>query len=183
MISNVSSYNNVNSVSRSYQQSSVNKTQEFALDSRKDLQDNAILSSLHLETGESIGIYYDETSPADKKLLVAKIIGPDGSTREVKIDPEEVDPENASYVEMLALSAHLKQQGKIDGPAGALATMVFEKRVKEANAKNNVYDRQDFVSGMNEFVNNALKDGQMDTYLRYLKELTIYLGLKTNSKY
>ena len=29
----------------------------------------------------------------------------------------KVDPSNASYVEMLALSAHLKQQGEIDGAA------------------------------------------------------------------
>lgn len=53
--------------------------------------------------------------------MVAKVKGTDGSEKEIKIDPDEVDPSNASYVEMLALSAHLKQQGKIDSPAGGIA--------------------------------------------------------------
>lgn len=45
--------------------------------------------------------------------MVAKVKGTDGSEKEIKIDPDEVDPSNASYVEMLALSAHLKQQERL----------------------------------------------------------------------
>ena len=63
----------------------------------------AILSTIHVQTGESIGIYYDEEAGGNH--MVAKVKGTDGSEKEIKIDPDEVDPSNASYVEMLALSA------------------------------------------------------------------------------
>lgn len=99
----------------------------------------------------------------------------------MKININDVNPSDASYVEMLALSAHLKTEGKIDGPAGAFATMVFNARVKEANERN-IYAKEDFMPAMKEMVNDALKDGRMDTYLRYLKELDIYSnwGKKSN---
>lgn len=67
----------------------------------------AILSTIHVQTGESIGIYYDEEASGSQ--MVAKIKSADGSEKEIKIDPDKVNPSNASYVEMLALSAHLNQ--------------------------------------------------------------------------
>ena len=58
----------------------------------------------------------------------------------------KVDPSNASYVEMLALSAHLKQQGKIDSPAGGIVAMTMAKRVQEANVRQGeIYDKSNFL--------------------------------------
>lgn len=84
--------------------------------------------------------YYDETSTSVNPVMLAKVKGQDGNIHEIKIAVNEVDPSNASYVEMIALSAHLKTEGKIDGPAGAFATMVFHSRVKEAN-NNSIYEK------------------------------------------
>lgn len=160
--------NNVSMANKSVSKSNVESSKNFTTNTQYELQENSILSTIHVETGESIGIYYDETSTVGAPIMLAKIIEPDGSVNEIKVDPN-----NASYVEMLALSAHLKKKGKNDGPAGTLATMVFNSRVKEAN-NNNIYSKGNFVPAMQELVSNALKDGQMDTYLRYLKELDIY---------
>lgn len=174
MISGINGYsNNVSMASKSVSKSNVESSKNFTTNTQYELQENSILSTIHVETGESIGIYYDETSTGGAPVMLAKIIEPDGSVNEIKVDINKVDPNNASYVEMVALSAHLKKEGKIDGPAGALATMVFNGRVKEAN-NNNIYSKGNFVPAMQELVSNALKDGQMDTYLRYLKELDIY---------
>lgn len=154
---------------------------KFNVDKEYKLQANAVLSTVRIETGESIGIFYDETSTKSNPVMLAKIIDADGSENEMKININDVNPSDASYVEMLALSAHLKTEGKIDGPAGAFATMVFNARVKEANERN-IYAKEDFMPAMKEMVNDALKDGRMDTYLRYLKELDIYSnwGKKSN---
>ena len=65
--------------------------------------------------------------------------------------------------------------------------MIFVRRamnstdLKEANERN-IYAKEDFMPAMKEMVNDALKDGRMDTYLRYLKELDIYSnwGKKSN---
>lgn len=146
---------------------------KFMTNSFYELQADSVLSTIRVETGESIGIYYDETSTAANPIMLAKVKGQDGNIQEIKVAVNEVDPSNASYVEMIALSAHLKTEGKIDGPAGAFATMVFHSRVKEAN-NNSIYEKENFLPAMTEMVENALKDGQMDTYLRYLKELNLY---------
>ena len=45
--------------------------------------------------------------------------------------------------------------------------------ILEAN-NNSIYEKENFLPAMTEMVENALKDGQMDTYLRYLKELNLY---------
>ena len=136
----------------------------------------AILSTIHVQTGESIGIYYDEE--AGGNYMVAKVKGTDGSEKEIKIDPDEVDPSNASYVEMLALSAHLKQQGKIDSPAGGIVAMTMAKRVQEANARQGeIYDKSNFLSEMQNTLEDCLKNGLMDTYMRYIKEVGIYAAM------
>lgn len=145
------------------------------------LQGNALLSTIHVETGESIGIYYDESSTEDNPVMLVKIKEPDGSVNEIKIEVNKVDPNHASYVEMAALSAHLKKEGKIDEPAGAFAAMVFNSRVKTANG-NNIYSKENFMPAMQEFMDHALKNGQRDTYLRYLKEWNIYYDWNENVK-
>lgn len=176
MISGINGYSsNTNMLNKSVSKSNVENSKNFTTNTQYEFQGNSILSTIHLETGESIGIYYDEISTDSNPVMLAKIIGSDGSANEIKVDINKIDINNASYVEMIALSSHLKQTGKIDGHAGAFAAMVFNSRVKEAN-NNNIYTKENFVPAMKELVSNALKDGQMDTYLRYLKELDIYLG-------
>ena len=94
----------------------------------------------------------------------------------------KVDPSNASYVEMLALSAHLKQQGKIDSPAGGIVAMTMAKRVQEANARQGeIYDKSNFFSEMQNTLEDCLKNGLMDTYMRYIKEVGIYAAMTGRS--
>ena len=114
--------------------------------------------------------------------MIAKVKGTDGSEKEIKIDPDKVDPSNASYVEMLALSAHLKQQGKIDSPAGGIVVMTMAKRVQEANARQGeIYDKSNFLSEMQNTLEDCLKNGLMDTYMRYIKEVGIYAAMTGRS--
>lgn len=159
---------------KSVSSNKVDSSKKFTLDMPYKLQGNSILSSIHVQTGESIGIFYDESSTESNPVMLARIIEPDGKVNEVKVDINSVDSNNASYVEMLALSAYLKSEGKIDGAAGEFATMVYESRIKEAN-NDNIYSKENFVTAMQDLVNTALKNRQMDMYLIYMKELDIYL--------
>ena len=160
---------------KSVSSNNVDNSKKFTTDAAYKLQADSILSSIHIQTGESIGIFYDETSTDSNPVMLAKVIEPDGSVNEVKVDINSVDSNSASYVEMLALSAYLKSEGKIDGAAGEFATMVYESRIKEAN-NDNIYSKENFVPAMQDLVNTALKNRQMDTYLIYMKELDIYLN-------
>lgn len=146
------------------------------IESAGQLQDESILSAIHLETGESIGIYYDASSTKDNPVVLAKIEGKDGSIKEEKIELTKVDPNYASFVEMLALSAHLKQEGKIDGPAGIFPCTVFASRIKETN-ECDIYHKENFAALMKDAMDNMMKYGCMDSYLKNLKEYTYYSAI------
>lgn len=171
--------NNLDMIHKVDRESNIDNKEKFTVNTPCVLQPNTILSTIHLETGESIGINYDETSTSSAPIMLARIIEPDGNVNEVKVDVNKVDPNHASYVEMVALSAYLKTEGKIDGPAGILATMVFNSKVKDTN---NVYSKADYVSGMKEMMDDILKNRQMDTYLRYIKELNIMINWGIDGK-
>lgn len=166
-------YNNVDRYNNAKLKNSDSNVEKFQTNHSYELQANSVLSTIRVETGESIGIYYDESSTESNPIMLARVKDNQGNVQEIKVNVNEVDPSNASYVEMISLSAHLKSKGKINGPAGALATMVFQSRVNEANSKN-IYEKNNFVSSMDNMLQDVLKNGQMDTYLRYLKELDIY---------
>ena len=52
---------------------------KFNVDKEYKLQANSVLSTVRIETGESIGIFYDETSTKSNPVMLAKIIDADGS--------------------------------------------------------------------------------------------------------
>jgi hypothetical protein len=174
MINAVTNQYRVNYHKNSYE--AQKNTDKFTTTASNELQADTILSILHLETGESIGIYYSDKSTAENPIIIAKVKNSTGGIQEIEVYPDKVNPNNASYVEMAALSAHLKQQGKINGQAGALVTMVFNARVKEGNG-NNIYAKCNFAFETQGALHDMLKNGQTETYLRYLKEATLYTDL------
>lgn len=127
--------------------------------------DGSIFSSIEVQTGESIGIYYDEEAGGNN--MIAKVINPDGSVKEIKIDPDRVDPSNASFVEMMALSAHLKQQGKLDSVGGLMSSGRFDRQ-------GAIYEKYNILQEMKDSMERCFKYGFMDTYMMYLKEVTVY---------
>ena len=133
--------------------------------------DCSIFSSIEVQTGESIGIYYDEEAGGNN--MIAKVINPDGSVKEIKIDPDKVDPSNASFVEMMALSAHLKQQGKLDSVGGLMSSGGFDRQ--EA-----IYEKRNILQEMKDSMERCFKYGFMDTYMMYLKEVTVYEQIAAN---
>lgn len=131
----------------------------------------SIFSVIEVQTGESIGIYYDEEAGGNN--MIAKVINPDGSVKEIKIDPDKVDPSNASYVEMLALSAHLKQQGKLDSAGGLnICSGGFDRQ-------GAIYEKHNILQEMRDSMERCFKYGFMDTYMMYLKEVTVYEQIVT----
>lgn len=126
----------------------------------------SIFSVIEVQTGESIGIYYDEEAGGNN--MIAKVINPDGSVKEIKINPDKVDPSNASFVEMLALSAHLKQQGKLDSVGGLMMSSGGFDR------QGAIYEKYNILQEMRDSMERCFKYGFMDTYMMYLKEVTVY---------
>ena len=67
--------------------------------------DGAIFAS-GTPDGQSFSIYKSEGYCVEQPMLTIKGIDKDGNSYEKQIDPRTVDPENASYVEMMAVNAY-----------------------------------------------------------------------------
>ena len=75
--------------------------------------DGAIFAS-GTPDGQSFSIYKADGYSADNPILNIKGIDKDGNSYEQQINPLTVDPENASYVEMMAVNAYLVDIGELD---------------------------------------------------------------------
>ena len=76
---------------------------------------DALVSSggIYNGNGEAYA-YYAENYSADNHLFVVKGTNPDGTPYDVAINANEVDPRNATYIEMIALQAFVRAQGRSD---------------------------------------------------------------------
>lgn len=63
--------------------------------------------------GQSFSIYKADGYSVDNPLLIIKGTDKDGSSYEQQINPLAVAPENASYVEMMAVNAYLVDIGEL----------------------------------------------------------------------
>lgn len=55
---------------KSVSSNKVDSSKKFTLDTPYKLQGNSILSSIHVQTGESIGIFYDESSTESNPVIL-----------------------------------------------------------------------------------------------------------------
>ena len=62
------------------------------------------------------------------------------------------------------------------------STGIRWSRVQEANARQGeIYDKSNFLSEMQNTLEDCLKNGLMDTYMRYIKEVGIYSAMTGRS--
>ena len=60
--------------------------------------------------------------------------------------------------------------------------MTMAKRVQEANVRQGeIYDKSNFFSEMQNTLEDCLKNGLMDTYMRDIKEVGIYAAMTGRS--
>ena len=141
-----------------------------------DLPDNEMidrkrtLTCLHVVTGETVRISVDKSDP---ESMIAEIQAKDGSISEKVIDTSEVDPGNASFVEMLALSSSFKESGKMSSVPGIFASEVCAAILGTDYDINKKYD---FSSMMKQEMDNLMKYGYMDTYAKNKPEYDLIIG-------
>lgn len=65
--------------------------------------------------GSSVFVNYAEGCTEENPLLLIQTTDENGNMYEQLIHPEDIDPQNATYPQMLALNAHLRKIGEITG--------------------------------------------------------------------
>ena len=122
--------------------------------------------------GQSFSIYKSEGYCAEQPMLTIRGIDKDGNSYEKQIDPRMVDPENASYVEMMAVNAYLVDMGELDVDDFA----AFERPTEDD------LEKADYLQSIREWRDTQYRVGNMVGYHKAAKVCDALLNLQHEQK-
>ena len=124
-------------------------------------------------TGLSYCLKYADDSTDENPVVLAKGVDENGKEFEQRIYINDVNPSNATVVEMRALEAHYKVEKQ-----GGFTSLPLEAGNMGLN------DRRDFISMFKKSIEDLNKLGRFDLSLLWTKSMDTYLNLpNANSKY
>ena len=122
-------------------------------------------------TGLSFYIKYAEESTEDNPVVIAKGVDENGKEFEEKININDINLRNASYVEMSALEAYYN----VD-KGNSLSYFPQETGCMGLN------DRCDFISSFEKVIQDMNKLGRYDLQMFYMRNMNTYLNASSKHK-
>ena len=122
-------------------------------------------------TGLSFYIKYAEESTEDNPVVIAKGVDENGKEFEEKININDINLRNASYVEMSALEAYYN----VD-KGNSLSSFPQETGCMGLN------DRCDLISSFEKVIQDMNKLGRYDLQMFYMRNMNTYLNASSKHK-
>ena len=122
-------------------------------------------------TGLSFYIKYAEESTEDNPVVIAKGVDENGKEFEEKININDINLRNASYVEMSALEAYYN----VD-KGNSLSSFPQETGCMGLN------DRCDLISSFEKVIQDMNKLGRYDLQMFYMQNMNTYLNASSKHK-
>ena len=122
-------------------------------------------------TGLSFYIKYAEESTEDNPVVIAKGVDENGKEFEEKININDINLRNASYVEMSALEAYYN----VD-KGNRLSSFPQETGCMGLN------DRCDLISSFEKVIQDMNKLGRYDLQMFYMRNMNTYLNASSKHK-
>ena len=122
-------------------------------------------------TGLSFYIKYAEESTEDNPVVIAKGVDENGKGFEEKININDINLRNASYVEMSALEAYYN----VD-KGNSLSSFPQETGCMGLN------DRCDLISSFEKVIQDMNKLGRYDLQMFYMRNMNTYLNASSKHK-
>ena len=122
-------------------------------------------------TGLSFYIKYAEESTEDNPVVIAKGVDENGKEFEEKININDINLRNASYVEMSALDAYYN----VD-KGNSLSYFPQETGCMGLN------DRCDLISSFEKVIQDMNKLGRYDLQMFYMRNMNTYLNASSKHK-
>lgn len=122
-------------------------------------------------TGLSFYIKYAEESTEDNPVVIAKGVDENGKEFEEKININDINLRNASYVEMSALEAYYNVDKR-----NSLSSFPQETGCMGLN------DRCDLISSFEKVIQDMNKLGRYDLQMFYMRNMNTYLNASSKHK-
>lgn len=170
--SGVNSASEVFGNQQSNNKTSVANSSEFSTTSKKVyLKTDDMLFSGGNGTGLSFYIKYAEDSTEDNPVVIAKGVDENGKEFEQRININDINLTNATFVEMSALEAHCN----VDR-GNSLTSFPQETGQMGLN------DRCNLISSFEKVIQDMKKLGKYDLQMFYMRNMNTYLNLTGRKK-
>lgn len=129
-----------------------------------NLDSNALVSSaLRVPGGGmmSASVFKSVNYSADNPVMLVKGTDGNGKPFEVEVNINNINPKNASFVEMFALDGYFAAHGQSSG-----ATRAGAAAMSGATGRNNAFTQFDFVSPLKELLETQKFHNNLDGIMR-----------------
>lgn len=132
-------------------------------------QDNSTgkkaLSSVGFPNGVSISVFEADDFSKENPIYTVKHWDENGVESEYTIDPREVDPENASYVEMAAYATYLDTTEQTKDAFGNFLSAINGVNEESAADVMDMIDKKDFLSMIYGYMQMQYDANNLESYL------------------
>jgi len=126
---------------------------------------DALFSCASPITGQTASVYRDKTYTKDNPVMLVKGVDSNGNEYEERINPKEVNPSHASYIEIVALSTYLDSEDKLNGANPGIDPSLCEY--------NDYFVKQDYITPLKWLTECQWKSRNLEGYT--------YLSTKLNA--
>jgi hypothetical protein len=146
--------------------SSVGTSSNFALHIGDENGEKA-LTAVTLANGGSASVFKAENYSDENPEYRIRYWNKSGEYKDVNVKIGDVNPENASYLEMLAYSTYSDVQGYTDNALGNFSSVASGVKCDNSYDENNVNIKYNFMSMVKELMEMQYRCNNLEGYLSY----------------
>ncbi len=132
-----------------------------------DEEGNKAINCVGFPNGGSASVFKSDTYTEDNPQYVVKYWDGSGEEQEKIVNPKEVNPSNASYLEMLAYSAYLDEQGYTTNAFSDFTMSAMGTDVSVNYDETNINEKVDFKIMVKKFMDMQYNAGNLAAYLSF----------------
>lgn len=187
-IAGVGSYNYANYYQSNVSRSSEQASSTFSTSASKGIElhmtdgetGTKALTSVGFHNGTSASVFKADNYTEENPQYLVKYWDKKGEIQEYNVNPKEVDPENASYIEMLAYSTYSDVQGYTTDAYANFMSAAGGTSADIEYDSTNINEKKNFKLMVEEFMQMQYDAGNISGYRSY-KQFFDYMG-GTDSK-
>lgn len=173
-ISGITNYNNT----QQYIKNSNNKSNHSAVQMNTssnitlcmhDAEGNKATTCVGFPNGGSASVFKSDSYTESNPEYLVKYWDKNGNEQETVVNPKEVTPSNASFIEMMAYSTYLDAQGYTSNAFGDFITSAMGTEVSINYDYNNINKKFDFKTMVKGFMEMQYNAGNLAGYLSFKK--------------
>lgn len=120
--------------------------------------------------GSSLSIFKSQEYSSQNPVMLVKYWDKDGKVQEIEVNAKEIDPSNANYMEMLALSAYYNEEGISKNSIGSFMTsnIGLDGMIKE-ETYSSLVEKRNFMEQVKEWEQMQYSSGNLLGYQQFSK--------------